>query len=108
MVFWLGKDKQDFGDFTDLGLDFDLVVITQLGAKIRFDWVQQWVRFLWIWVQKIRFWVQNWVQKLVSIGCKNGCIFCTQFLHPNPKNCTQWVQFFAPNSKTWVQFFAPN
>ena len=27
MVVWLGKDKQDFGDFADLGLDFDLVVI---------------------------------------------------------------------------------
>ena len=23
MVSWLGKDEQDFGDFADLGLDFD-------------------------------------------------------------------------------------
>ena len=23
MVSWLGKDEQDFGDFGDLGLDFD-------------------------------------------------------------------------------------
>ena len=79
----------------------------QLGAKMRFDWVQTLVLFFKEWVHLFWFGCKKWVRKLHPLGATMGAFLAPNFA-TKPNKWHPMVACLAHNLKTMVPLFAPN